>query len=177
MSSFEDVKTKAEACMKEEKYAEAFFHWTKAIHLVENGKIGLATETKLYAQRAKCFLQSEQYYYALEDARKVLEIDPENSLGHLRLAEIYYETEHFMEALPVIGKCFSLTIGRSEKEHLLEWQRKCRKDAAKVHFSNRLHEFKWINPFCIIGAMVQKYYNILGLFSVFVGLTQALNLH
>ena len=103
----------------------------KSFHLNLDGKIELAVETKLYTQRAKCFLQSEQYYYALEDAKKVLEMDPENSLGHLRLAEVYYETEHFVEALPVIGKCFMVTNGRSEKEHLLEWQRKCRKDAAK----------------------------------------------
>ena len=32
----EDVKTRAENCMKEGKYAEAFFHWTKAIHLVSD---------------------------------------------------------------------------------------------------------------------------------------------
>ena len=36
---FEDVKTKAEICMKEEKYAAAFFHWTKAIHLAVAGKV------------------------------------------------------------------------------------------------------------------------------------------
>ena len=37
-----------------------------------------------------------------------------------------------MEALPVIGKCFTLTQGKTEKDYLLEWQRKCRKDAAKL---------------------------------------------
>ena len=132
---FEDVKTKAENCMKEEKFAEAFFHWTKAIHLAVAGKTnsggGPEVESKMYAQRAKCLLQSDQYYYALEDAKKVLDLDPQNAMGHLRLAEVYYETGHFMEALPVIGKCFQISTGKSEKDYLLEWQRKCRRDAAK----------------------------------------------
>jgi tetratricopeptide (TPR) repeat protein len=132
---FEDVKSKAENCMKEEKFAEAFFHWTKAIHLAVAGKTnsggGPEVESKMYAQRAKCLLQSDQYYYALEDAKKVLDLDPQNAMGHLRLAEVYYETGHFMEALPVIGKCFQISTGKSEKDYLLEWQRKCRRDAAK----------------------------------------------
>ena len=51
MSPFEDVKTRAETCMKDERYAEAFFHWTKAIHMVTDGKVELAVESKLYAQR------------------------------------------------------------------------------------------------------------------------------
>ena len=130
LQQFEDAKISAENCMKQSKYAEAFFHWTKAIHIVEN-KVESTIESKLYAQRAKCFLQSEQFYYAMEDAQKVLELDPQNALGHLRLAEVYYETGHYIEALPIIGKCFTVTNGKSEKDYLLEWQRKCRRDAAK----------------------------------------------
>lgn len=132
MSRIEEVKKSAEKCMKEEKYAEAFFHWTKAIHLMpKNSSDSHADLVKIFAQRAKCFMQTEQFYYAKEDANKVLEMDPKNALGHLRLAEVYYETGHFLEALPLIGKCFSLTSGKAEQDYLLEWQKKCRKNAAK----------------------------------------------
>ena len=123
------VMLSAEKCMKEEKYAEAFFHWTKAIRMEMPGDATLTT--KMYAQRAKCFIQTEQFYYAYEDAKHVLQLDPEYALGHLRMAEVYYETGHFSEALPVIGQCFALTPGKAEKEYLMEWQRKCRRDAAK----------------------------------------------
>ena len=77
----EEIKFSAEKSMKEEKYAEAFFYWTKAIHMGErNGHI----DTKMFAQRAKCFIQTEQFHYALQDSKKVLELDPQNALGHLR---------------------------------------------------------------------------------------------
>ncbi len=128
MSSLTEITSKAEQCMKEEKFAEAFFYWTKAIHMSEQqGQL----DTQMFAQRAKCFLQSDQFYYAFEDAKKVLQLDPQNALGHLRLAEVYYETGHFLDALPIIGKCFTLTTGKAEKEYLMEWQRKCRKEAAR----------------------------------------------
>lgn len=112
-----EVKNKAEKCMTEEKYTEAFFHWTKAIHISEqNGQNNLV---EMFAQRAKCFLQAEQFFYAMEDAKKVLELEPNSALGHLRLAEVYFETGNYMDALPVIGKCFTLTNSKDEKDHLL----------------------------------------------------------
>ena len=84
----EDLKFSAEKCMKDGKYAEAFFHWTKAIHIAESrGKL----ETNLFTQRAKCFIQNDQFYFALEDAKKVIEMDPNNMMGHLRVIQIIIE--------------------------------------------------------------------------------------
>ena len=124
----EDLKYSAEKCMKDGKYAEAFFHWTKAIHIAESrGKL----ETNMFAQRSKCFIQNEQFFFALEDAKKVIELDANNIMGHLRLAEVYFETGHYTLALPEISKCFTLSQVKAEKDYLLEWQRKCRRDAAK----------------------------------------------
>ena len=124
----EELKFSAEKCMKNGKYAEAFFHWTKAIHMAESkGKL----ETNMFAQRAKCFIQNDQFYFALEDANKVIAIEPNNIMGHLRLAEVYFETGHYTQALPEISKCFTLSQVKAEKDYLLEWQRKCRRDAAK----------------------------------------------
>ena len=128
ISSIDQIKLSAEQCMKQEKYAEAFFHWTKAIHMAENKGL---MDPNLYAQRSKCFIQTDQFHYAVEDANKVIALDPKNPLGHLRLAEVYYETGHFIEALPEISLCFTLTNGKAEKDYLLEWQRKCRRNAAK----------------------------------------------
>ena len=129
MSSLEDVVKCAEICMKSEKYTEAFFHWTKAIHMSEQK--GIAATPHMYAQRAKCFMSSDQFYYAMEDAKRVIEIEPSHPLGHLRLAEVFYETGHFIEALPEINRCFQLAPSKLEKDHLLEWQKKCRKNAQK----------------------------------------------
>ena len=114
--------------MKNEKFAEAFFHWTKAIHI---GEVKDEVTSHMYAQRAKCFMLSDQFYYAMEDAKRVIDMEPSHPLGHLRLAEVFYETGHFMEALPEINRCFQLAPAKLEKDHLLEWQKKCRKNAAK----------------------------------------------
>jgi len=126
----EELKFSAEKCMKSGKYAEAFFHWTKAIHMAESKK-GKKLDTNMFAQRAKCFIQNDQFYFALEDANKVIDIEPNNIMGHLRLAEVYFETGHYTLALPEISKCFTLSQVKAEKDYLLEWQRKCRRDAAK----------------------------------------------
>ena len=132
MSSLLQVQNSAENCMKNEAYTEAFFHWTKAIHLA-----GDQVNSHMYSQRSKCFMQSDQFYYAMEDARKVIDLEPSHPMGHLRLAEVYYETGHYMEALPEINRCFQLAPSKLEKDHLLEWQKKCRKNAAKQRMKDQ----------------------------------------
>lgn len=125
--------------MKNEAYTEAFFHWTKAIHLVEQMGGGQEDQVNshMFAQRSKCFMQSDQFYYAMEDARKVINLEPSHPMGHLRLAEVYYETGHYLEALPEINRCFQLAPSKLEKDHLLEWQKKCRKNAAKQRMKDQ----------------------------------------
>ena len=61
----DEMKEKAEKCMKEGRLAEAFFHWTHAIKLIPE-------ETDFYFQRSKCFLSTQQYYYALEDSKTLI---------------------------------------------------------------------------------------------------------
>ena len=135
-SSLEQVQKSAEHCMKNEAFTEAFFHWTKAIHLAEQMDQG-AVSSHMFAQRSKCFMQSDQFYYAMEDARKVIDLEPSHPMGHLRLAEVYYETGHYVEALPEINRCFQLAPSKLEKDHLLEWQKKCRKNAAKQRMKDQ----------------------------------------
>jgi tetratricopeptide (TPR) repeat protein len=119
-----EMVSSAEKCMQDGKFAEAFFHWTKIIHFAEQKS---ELQPTMYTQRAKCFIMNEQFHYALEDSKKAMDMNPDNAICHLRMAEVYYETEHYMEALPIIGKCFELTCGKAEKDHLLAWQQKCRK--------------------------------------------------
>ena len=50
-----EIKEKAEACMKEQKWEEAFFHWTHAIKSISD-------EPEFYYQRSKCFIATQQYH-------------------------------------------------------------------------------------------------------------------
>ena len=60
-----EIKDQADKCMKEEKWAEAFFHWSHAIKLIPD-------ETEFYFQRSKCFILTQQYHYALEDSSALI---------------------------------------------------------------------------------------------------------
>ncbi len=61
------IKEKAELCMKEGKWEEAFFGWTHAIKLIPD-------EPEFYFQRSKCFMATQQYHYALEDAKTLISL-------------------------------------------------------------------------------------------------------
>ena len=60
-----EIREKAERCMKEGKWSEAFFHWSHTIKLVPE-------ETDFYFQRSKCFICTQQYHYALEDSKTLI---------------------------------------------------------------------------------------------------------
>lgn len=64
-----EITDRAEKCMKDRKYEEAFFHWTHAIKANPD-------DADLYHQRCRCFLASGQYYYALQDAEALVRICP-----------------------------------------------------------------------------------------------------
>jgi len=55
--------------MKEEKHIEAMIHYTHGIKLEPHNAY-------LYSNRSQAFLRMQQYYYALEDAKKTIELMP-----------------------------------------------------------------------------------------------------
>ena len=129
LENYERNKETAMRAMEEEKYSEAFFYWTKAIRMAE--QLGFSHDLKLYIHRSKCFLHTDQFFYAMEDAKRVVTAEPDNIMGHLRMAEIFYETGHLLEALPEISRCFDLACTKEEKDQVLAWQRKCRTEASR----------------------------------------------
>lgn len=88
----EEAKKKGNDCIKEKKYIEAMLHYTHAI------KIEPRNHT-LYSNRSLAFLRMDQYYHAMEDAYKVIELKPDWPKGYFRKGEIEFKTEHFNEAL------------------------------------------------------------------------------
>jgi len=55
--------------MKDEKYSEAIIHYTHAIQ--DDSKNHL-----LYSNRSLAFLKMQQYYYAMEDAKETIKLQP-----------------------------------------------------------------------------------------------------
>ena len=119
------LTVKAEECMKTEKWAEAFFHWTHAIKLYPE-------EANFYDQRSKCFTLTQQYSMALEDADVLIgKGGPHGVQGHLRKAQVYHETHNYQEAVKAYQTCFQLTTDSTEKQNFYELASKCKKEWAK----------------------------------------------
>lgn len=57
-------------CIKDGKAIEAIFHYTHAIKLDPKNY-------SLHSNRSLAFLKSEQYYYALEDAKETIRLKPD----------------------------------------------------------------------------------------------------
>ena len=69
-----ELKLSADKCMKEGKYAEAFFHLTHAIKLCPES--ATSQRMDLFSLRSKCFLKQQQFYLAMQDALDLINIGP-----------------------------------------------------------------------------------------------------
>ena len=65
----ESLKQQGNDCVKKKNYSEALLHYSHAIQL--DDKIAA-----LYSNRSLVFLKMEQYYYAMEDAKAAIKLDP-----------------------------------------------------------------------------------------------------
>ena len=83
MASSETVtglKQSAEKCMKDGRYAEAFFHLTHAIKLCPESAV--SQHMDLLSLRSKCFLRQQQFYLAMQDALELVKMDPTSTQVH-----------------------------------------------------------------------------------------------
>ncbi|CRL07869.1 CLUMA_CG020823, isoform A [Clunio marinus] len=122
----EDYKEKGNACVKEKNYKEAILHYS-------NGLRKNPVDFFLYSNRSFAYLKLHQYYYALCDAEKVIEIRPDFVKGYFRKAEVLRETFQYDEALLNYGRALKLepnndviisnlrlTAGMCNRETMLE---------------------------------------------------------
>lgn len=97
----ENLKQQGNACVKEEKYKEAMFHYTHAIKLDPQNY-------SLYSNRSFAFLMIRQYHYAMEDALMTIRLKPDWSKGYFRKGEVELRTFRFGEALKSYSRALSL---------------------------------------------------------------------
>ena len=65
----EELKQQGNECVKGGKYSEAILHYTHAIQLDKTNHL-------LYSNRSLAFLKLDQYYFALEDAKEAIKLQP-----------------------------------------------------------------------------------------------------
>merc|ERR1719348_1148171 len=114
------LRQTAKECLKDGRHTEAFFHLTHALKQDENN-------LDLLNERSRCCSENMQYHFALEDAKKMLSVEPQSWLGHYRLGEIYLQTQHYEEALSCFQTAFQCQD--SLKAACKEKMDKCKKES------------------------------------------------
>lgn len=78
----DSLKEKGNECVRKQNFKDAIVFYSEAIRKAENENGHI-----LYSNRSFAYLKNKEYYYALADAEKVIEIAPEYIKGHYRRAE------------------------------------------------------------------------------------------
>ncbi|XP_043276851.1 protein TOM71-like [Venturia canescens] len=97
----QNLKEKGNACVRQQKFEEAMFHYTHAIKMDPQN-------FSLYSNRSYVFLKMQQYHFALEDAVMTIQLKPDWTKGYYRKAEVEFHTFRFSDALHSYRKALSL---------------------------------------------------------------------
>nr|XP_012140752.1 PREDICTED: stress-induced-phosphoprotein 1-like isoform X1 [Megachile rotundata] len=110
----QSLKERGNACVKEQKYEEAMFHYTHAIKLDPQNY-------SLYSNRSFAFLKMQQYHFAMEDALMTIQLKPDWTKVHTRLLRCY------------------MSVKRTED--IVGYFRKAEVESQTFHFSEALHSY------------------------------------
>jgi len=88
----QELKEQGNQCMKDGKVMEAVFHYTHAIKMDPKNY-------SMYSNRSLAFLKSQQYYYALQDAKETIRLKPDWAKGYFRKGEVEAATYNYTDAI------------------------------------------------------------------------------
>lgn len=88
----QELRQLGNECMTNKKYAEALLHYTHGIKLDPRS-------SKMLANRSLAFLKLDQYYYAMEDAKQTIDLEPKWFKGYLRRASVQFQCGLYDEAI------------------------------------------------------------------------------
>lgn len=88
----EKLKEKGNSCVREGKYEEAMLHYSHAIKLDPKNYT-------LFSNRSLTFLRMKHFYFALEDAKETIKLNPTWAKGYFRLGEVQRNAYQFVDAL------------------------------------------------------------------------------
>jgi len=142
------LRQTARECLKDGRQTEAFLHLSHALKLDEGN-------VEILSERSKCCIENLQYHFALEDAKKILELSPDSWLGHVRLAEIYLATANYQEALGCYQMGFQCLD--SDKIHCKTQMDRCKRELA---LDTKTHtQLPWVGS--ALGIIVSSMFLVL----------------
>jgi len=139
-----ELKEKGNACMKEGKHMEAIIHYTHALH-------SDPTNQQIYSNRSLAFFKEQQHFFALEDAKKVIALDPKWFKGHLRKADVEFACQKFADA---VETCKSGLNHNPDQDSLVE----CLAKSKRALDRQKTRENRWpvlgIGSGVVIGVVI-----------------------
>lgn len=97
----DQLRQQGNDCVKDDNYSEAILHYT---HAIQQDK----TNHLLYSNRSLAFLKLDQYYFALEDAKEAIKLQPNWPKGFYRKGEVEFKVGQYTASLISYGQAFLL---------------------------------------------------------------------
>ncbi|CAB4065561.1 unnamed protein product [Lepeophtheirus salmonis] len=119
-----ELKRLADNAMSKKDYTSGFIYLSQAIRLEPDNYL-------LYLLRNRCFMEEEQYHFALKDSEVLIRLRPDDPEGYKRKANVYFMTQNYSEALESFLKSFQVSKSTMEKEKVMDLVKKCRKECSK----------------------------------------------
>jgi len=139
-----ELRSLARECVRTDRSTEAFLHLSHALRLDADNRDLLLERSRLSSSDV-C-----QYHFALEDARRLVELDPESWVGHHRTGEIQLQTCNYQAALAAFQRAFQ--CHDSDKVTCKEMMDKSKRElTADLKHSEQL---PWVG--CALGMVVSS---------------------
>jgi len=139
-----ELRGLAKECLRTDRSTEAFLHLSHALRLDEDNRELLLERSRL------CSGDVCQYHLAVEDAQRLVELEPESWAGHHRLGEIQLQTCNYQSALESFQRAFQCQD--SDKVACKELMDKSRRELA---LDMRLSlQLPWVG--CAVGMIISS---------------------
>nr|ACO15513.1 Heat shock protein sti1 homolog [Caligus clemensi] len=129
-----ELKRLAQAAVSRKDFTSGFIYLSQAIRLEPDNY-------ELYLERNLCFMEEEQFHFALKDAEVLIRLRPGDPQGYKRVGEVYFTTQNYSQSLQAFLKSFQVSKTTAEKEKVMEWVKKARKEFSKQSMLDREYPF------------------------------------
>lgn len=148
MESAKELKEKGNACMKEGKHMEAIIHYTHALH-------SDASSPQIYSNRSLAFLKEQQHFFALEDSKKVMQLDPSWFKGYLRKADVEFSCHRYSDAVKTCQEGINAQNGLNvDNEQLQDCLRKCQRAEEQLQLQENRYPVLGIGTGVVVGILI-----------------------
>ncbi|XP_061171302.1 stress-induced-phosphoprotein 1-like [Saccostrea echinata] len=140
----ESLKNQGNECVRKGNFAEAIIHYTHAVQKDAKNHV-------LYSNRSLAFLKMQQFYYALEDAKETIKLQPYWAKGYFRKGEVLFAVGNHEAALLSYEQAFKI---EPNDKGITEAISKTRREMTKARKENARRPWIWGGGGVLLGVIV-----------------------